>query len=236
MNIKNIVLASLLALASLEIQASLSDLGYAGAMNSTSVFKWAKSDPAKAYAALHSGLNFNDTQLAQLHATAKGYVPGSTTPPVDTGKTPAEIAAEKAEADRLEREAERQAAEAKAAEQAAERAAQAAADAAAKAAKEAADAAAADAAAAAGKAGEDKAAQDAAAQAAAEAANQSEALQLVQDIATKVNATPYSGNLKAALDNKAPLATRSAHRSVTLGRLGKDTVKKNTKAKRNQKA
>ena len=270
MNIKNLVLLSLLTFASLEIKsASLESLGYAGEINTGAVYQWVTKGgaekAARAYAAINHtpDIAFSDNQERQLTALADGYKQGSI--PAEKVKTPEEIAAEvkaaedkaaaelkaaedkaaaekaaenkavqdaeaadKAEADRLEKEAERQAAEAEAAEKAAANATKAALEAEAKALREAAEAAAAAAAAEAAKAGEDKAAQEAAAKAAAAVSNKDAALQLVKDIATKVNATGYSGNLKDALHNTAPVSA-DAHRSKTLGRLGKDKVKKYTK-------
>ena len=200
MKIKNIVLVSLLAFASLQLSAdTLQVLGYTGDQNNpTAVFKWAKSDPEKAYYALQSGVKFNPTQESQLKAAAHGYTPGSNpgNPPVETGPT----------------EAEKQAAEAAA--KAAEEAARAAEDLARKEAE-----------AQAAEQGKDKTEQESAANAAAKAKKTETALRLVQEIAEKVNATPYSGNLRVALTDKAPV-TNAGHRSKTLGKLGKDTTKK----------
>ncbi len=63
-----------------------------------------------------------------------------------------------------------------------------------------------------------------------------QALQLIQEIAAKVNSTPYSGNLKAALDGKAPVQVSTAKRTHVLGKLGKDNVKKGKAVKRAKKA
>jgi len=62
-------------------------------------------------------------------------------------------------------------------------------------------------------------------------AHQEEAARLVQEIADKVNATPYAAALKAKLNSSAPVSG-TPHRSKTLGRLGKDTAKKTTKKSR----
>ena len=79
MKIKNIVLVSLLAFASLQLSAdTLQVLGYTGDQNNpTAVFKWAKSDPEKAYYALQSGVRFNPTQKSQLQEQANEYTPGA---------------------------------------------------------------------------------------------------------------------------------------------------------------
>ena len=227
MNIKNLVLLSLLTCASFEMNCvTITDLGYAGAMNATAVFKWAKSNPEYAYYALQSGLQFNDAQDSQLKATAKGYIPGSNpvTPPVETGPTEAEKQAAEAAA----QAAAHAAAQAEAQRLAAEAAAQAAAEAARRAEEEAARLAAE---AEAAKQGQDKKEQEHAGDVAVDAAKHADALKLVQEIANKVNQTPYSGNLKAALVDKAPVSAGTAHRSKTLGRLGKDKVQKDKKSR-----
>ena len=222
MKIKNIVLASLLTFASLQLSANtLQDLGYTGDQNNpTAVFKWAKSDPEKAYYALQSGVKFNPTQESQLKAAAHGYTPGSNpgNPPVETGPTEAEKQAAEAAAKAAEEAA-------RAAEELAKPAAEAAAKAAEDAARAAEDLARKEAEAQAAEQGKDKTEQESAANAAAKAKKTETALRLVQEIAEKVNATPYSGNLRVALTDKAPV-TNAGHRSKTLGKLGKDTTKK----------
>lgn len=297
MNIKNIVLASLLALASLQLNATtLSDLGYTGPMIAANVYGWAKFDPAKAYAALHSGLNFNDAQERILTAAAKGYVPGSTpvTPPVETGPTQAEkdAAAEAAaqkesdlkaaitaadtakkqaahhasEALRHKNDAVRLAGESKKAE--AQAAATSAQNEAGKAKTEA-DKANTAATSSATSSGYNVVAMNDATAANTSATNaqtyataaqtavdnipapvqppvdtnpgsgnttptgtqHAEAIRLIDEIADKVNKTPYAGNLRTKLNNTAPVSG-AAHRSKTLGRLGKDKVNKTYKKAR----